>query len=463
MKWAKSYCVRDWMDAVCTGEAEGIMGPLFERLLAHEVTDELRGVQMRNEHGEIVSGPAPGPATDEAFAVANRPTFDEFFHHADKLGLTQDPGWRREAVVPFEASRGCWWGEKAHCTFCGLNGAGMSYRTKPENEVRDAMAYYLERYPARKLHAADNLIAMQAFRDFLPALKSAPMAGDTEIFFHVKSNFNRRQLELLRDAGVTDVGPGIESLNSHLLELMRKGVSALQNVYFLKLCRELELKPRWTNLIRVPGEVEADYREMAVWIPKVLHLSPPSGAGEIQLHRFSPYFFERERWVTDLRPHGSYRALYPENHVDLSKVAYVFDGEWKDCLPTEARQDVVTLTNAWRQRWMASGGPPALEGVRKGDGLEVTDTRGGTETRRLLSAEETNLLLCTDDPATVKKIAQALELSLESVSTKLATLEADGLVLEERGRWLSLVVVRDPLGASEIRDETQAIVAKLLA
>ena len=172
----------------------------------------------------------------------------------------------------------------------------MSYRTKPENEVRDAMAYYLERYPARKLHAADNLIAMQAFRDFLPALKSAPMAGDTEIFFHVKSNFNRRQLELLRDAGVTDVGPGIESLNSHLLELMRKGVSALQTVYFLKLCRELELKPRWTNLIRVPGETKPTI-ERWQWIPKVLHLSA-SGAGEIQLHRFSPYFFERERWVT---------------------------------------------------------------------------------------------------------------------------------------------------------------------
>ena len=29
-----------------------------------------------------------------------------------------------------ETSRGCWWGERSHCTFCGLNGMGMTYRSK---------------------------------------------------------------------------------------------------------------------------------------------------------------------------------------------------------------------------------------------------------------------------------------------------------------------------------------------
>jgi radical SAM superfamily enzyme YgiQ (UPF0313 family) len=30
----------------------------------------------------------------------------------------------------FEASRGCWWGAKHHCTFCGLNGLSMTFRSK---------------------------------------------------------------------------------------------------------------------------------------------------------------------------------------------------------------------------------------------------------------------------------------------------------------------------------------------
>ncbi|MBT6427602.1 MAG: hypothetical protein HOK30_08070, partial [Rhodospirillaceae bacterium] len=45
-------------------------------------------------------------------------SYDRHFgdHRADEIELL------------FETSRGCWWGEKAHCTFCGLNGATMSFR-----------------------------------------------------------------------------------------------------------------------------------------------------------------------------------------------------------------------------------------------------------------------------------------------------------------------------------------------
>ena len=32
-----------------------------------------------------------------------------------------------------ETSRGCWWGQRMHCTFCGLNGSGMVYRSAEAN------------------------------------------------------------------------------------------------------------------------------------------------------------------------------------------------------------------------------------------------------------------------------------------------------------------------------------------
>ena len=43
-----------------------------------------------------------------------------------------------------ETSRGCWWGERNHCTFCGLNGSSMSF---------DEMA------PGRALELFDGLFA----------------------------------------------------------------------------------------------------------------------------------------------------------------------------------------------------------------------------------------------------------------------------------------------------------------
>ena len=44
-----------------------------------------------------------------------------------------------EAERFFETSRGCWWGERMHCTFCGLNGATMSYRSKSPRRAVDEL------------------------------------------------------------------------------------------------------------------------------------------------------------------------------------------------------------------------------------------------------------------------------------------------------------------------------------
>ena len=45
---------------------------------------------------------------------------------------------RAAGVTPtllIETARGCWWGERSHCTFCGLNGATMAFRSKTPERV----------------------------------------------------------------------------------------------------------------------------------------------------------------------------------------------------------------------------------------------------------------------------------------------------------------------------------------
>ncbi len=54
----------------------------------------------------------------------------------DRAGFLADPSVADRIFVPYETSRGCWWGQKKHCTFCGLNPLGMNYRAKsPERAV----------------------------------------------------------------------------------------------------------------------------------------------------------------------------------------------------------------------------------------------------------------------------------------------------------------------------------------
>jgi radical SAM superfamily enzyme YgiQ (UPF0313 family) len=54
------------------------------------------------------------------------PDFDDFF---DEL-KNQIEVKRTEPILSVETSRGCWWGEKFQCKFCGLNGSTMKYRSK---------------------------------------------------------------------------------------------------------------------------------------------------------------------------------------------------------------------------------------------------------------------------------------------------------------------------------------------
>ncbi len=61
-------------------------------------------------------------------------------------------------VLTFETSRGCWWGERAHCTFCGLNGASMGYRAmKPDVALELVNSLFQYSGKVSRLMAVDNI------------------------------------------------------------------------------------------------------------------------------------------------------------------------------------------------------------------------------------------------------------------------------------------------------------------
>ena len=51
--------------------------------------------------------------------------------------------------VPWESSRGCWWGEQQHCTFCGLNGELMQFREKSAERLIGELRALAARHPRR--------------------------------------------------------------------------------------------------------------------------------------------------------------------------------------------------------------------------------------------------------------------------------------------------------------------------
>ncbi|MGB1014317.1 MAG: RiPP maturation radical SAM C-methyltransferase [Nannocystaceae bacterium] len=439
-----------WIDTVSTGEADDVFVPLMRALVAGERPEHLAGVLSRDRVGAVYRGPPARAMTRQVLENLPDPDFDDFFHDARAVAIDSDASWRERVFLPFEASRGCWWGQKHHCTFCGLNAEGMAYRAKTSARVEQSIRALASRYPVHRMHATDNILAIEHIRELLPRLADNPVETSTgvdaplKLFFEVKANMTRAQIALLRDAGVLAVQPGLESLSTHHLELMGKGVTALQNVFFLKCAREYGLNTLWNILIRLPGEKPEDYEAMARWIPALTHLQPPSGGAPlVECHRFSPYFTQRGRWIENLRPMPWYRGLFPAD-IDLERVAYYFEADWKDTLKEAAYNEFRRLTLAWSERWRTAERAPDLTIYDRVGELEIVDTRGEAEIRWTLEGERARVYTAIGDPMSLHKVSGKL-LAAHGQAPNEAVLRGcldefvdAGLALVERGRYLAL-------------------------
>ena len=268
-----------------------------------------------------------------------------------------------------ETARGCWWGERSHCTFCGLNGTTMTFRSKSPERAFHELALLRRRYGAAVFSVVDDILDLRYFDSVIPMLAAAKLG--IEFFWEIKANLTDRQVRALRDAGVAYVQPGIESLNDHVLELMKKGTTSFRNIELLKWCKEYGIKPMWNLLYGFPGETAADYDETIETIHAIWHLDPPTGYGPIRLDRFSPYHEDPAAFgMVGVRPLGPFPFLYPFPHETVMEIAYYFDFDYSDGRTDDVyAADAVALTRsvdarrgprAARARAVGRPDPPSL-------------------------------------------------------------------------------------------------------
>lgn len=357
-----------WVDYVFTGEADLGFPELVRRLGSGAPRAADIGGCVRREHGRSFATPQ-GPALRDLDSLPY-PDYDDYFY---QRGL--HPGAAGAGVLlQVETSRGCWWGAKRHCTFCGLSRDEMPFRSKTPERALAEIEHLSRRYGVKDVGAVDNILDMRFFHTLLPALERRRLG--VRLFWETKSNLRREQVELLRDAGVATIQPGIESLSRHTLELMRKGTTPLQNVQLLKWCAELGVTAHWNVLYGFPGERAEDYRETLRIMGALGHIPPAGNAGPMRLDRYSPYFEQPEQF--GIRVKGAlpaYGRIYPFDEETLLDLAYFFefDFDGKDEVPARAWPLHLALED-WKARHPYS----RLEVVHRAPGLLlVADTRDG--------------------------------------------------------------------------------------
>jgi ribosomal peptide maturation radical SAM protein 1 len=335
-------------------------------------------------------------------------------------------------VLLLETSRGCWWGEIQHCTFCGLNGSTMAFREMSPDKAREHFRVLFERYPrVTAFEAVDNILPHGYLKDVLPFLDTPAHAT---LFYEVKSNMDEEDVRVLARSRLRAFQPGIEALNTSTLKLMKKGVSAFQNLRFLGHCRVHGVTPRWSILIGFPGEPEEVYQKYLDDLPLLSHLPPPIDVGPVRFDRFSPYHVRAVEYGLDLHPFDYYRFVYPFGEQSLHNLAYHFVHRDPQFYVPVARwqKRIQAVIDAWQARWTgADGGLPA-ELYFQGD--TVRDTRSGQLVEHRLDEAELRVL-------------RSLTSARPPERPELAALRDKRLLFEEDGRVQSLVLSGPPAPA----------------
>jgi ribosomal peptide maturation radical SAM protein 1 len=438
----------EFIDFLVSGEGDMVFPEIVQSILARRPVPAFSGVFSRNGRRlQIVDQWPQNTRVVENLDELPIPVYDDFFEQLGTGSLAQ----AKELTVLFETSRGCWWGEKLHCTFCGLNGSTMMYRSKSAQRALDELLHLAKCYPGCRLNAVDNILDMKYFNTLIKFLADGDY--DLGLFYEVKSNLKKDQLKLLRKAAVKTIQPGIESLSDNVLRIMRKGVTGLQNIQFIKWCAELDLNLVYNLIWGFPGESDDDYRKTTELIPLLSHLKPPIGAGTIRIDRFSPNFnSHRELGFTNISPFPAYSYVYPFDAATISNLAYYF-------LPERAHTNIDPVSpkelSFAIKRWIDDYKHSELFFMDKGTDLFIWDWRPCAKKPLTVLNDFSRVAYLACDEA--KTVPQIIDLWQKTSATNVDALRLKdaldsfvehSLMIKDNDRYLALAYQKSPASSA---------------
>lgn len=427
-----------FVDLVCRGEGERVFAELLTVLAdrggpvtaapGHVAAgyEAVAGLCWRTADGDPVVNPLPrAPLLPDEIGV---PDYDDFFAQlaASKVGAEVEP----KLVV--EGARGCWWGARHHCTFCGLNGSSMTFRSKRPDRFYREVLDLVERHRVLDVFIVDNILDMGYLTSCLPKLADA--GYDLRLQFEIKSNLRYDQLAVLRRAGASTVQPGIENFSSRVLELMRKGVRGCHNARVLRDAEALGLSVAWNYLYGFPGETDRDYTDILDQLPALHHLPPPLSSGRVVIERFSPYFDDPSLGFPDPQPDPQYAVTYALPPDLLHDLAYLFRAPARG-IGGRLADRVDAAVADWRRHYPQS----RLSFVDHGDSVTLVSRRPGFDwsVHRLVEPAEVTLFRALDQPRTAISLRRLVTLDVDQVLSRWRAL---GIVFAESDRFIQVAV-----------------------
>lgn len=349
------------IDVVFHGESDESFPDFLAQVAGSQARAAPRGATYRSKHG-IVTTPI---TTTVDLSLVECPDFSDYARAIDKSGSGQ------KNFLNYETSRGCWWGQKHHCTFCGLNGNQMAYRQKDMNIVARHLLEIENKNNIKSIQFTDNIIDIRAFKELFSDI--AASTGQ-DYFAEVKSNLSEKDIYFLAKSRILNIQPGIERISTAVLKVMNKGVSAIQNIHCLRLCVEYGVFPYWNVIYGFPGEAVSDLDAELAVLRKISHLPPPRGCSRIRMDRYSPNFEKANQLGFCIRgPSIAENFLFYDSSEKLS-LCYHFEFDYL-IQPTVEIEQKFTELRELCEAWMDKYKHGLLTQSYDGNTIKISDYR----------------------------------------------------------------------------------------
>jgi ribosomal peptide maturation radical SAM protein 1 len=430
-----------WIDYVGEGPGEAQIVTL-----ALDSVREPRGgpgVVTRNKEELVSLPPAQFHIRDSPY-----PDFSDFRRDIERLAERHQVHIDFR-VAPYESSRGCWWGQKSHCVFCGIDDDTLKYSFKPHDQTARELAQLFSDFSSvKQVRLVDYILPHTYFQTLLPELAKSGLGGGLSC--ELKANLKEHHIELLKRAGFLEFQPGIESFSTPVLRRMKKGVSGIQNALLLKLARTRGLLVHYNFLYGFPGDEVEDYERLLHVTPLLYHLDPPMSYIEVLITRFAPLQQQHVAFGGTRSPtyHPYYDVVFDERTLesfgfDLERYCYYFTKHYE--LSPELRRLYQLLGHQvahWQNRYRDEA-QPELTASRRDDRIHVLDTRFSHRREFSLEPLATRVYECVDtkiaNPSQIRS-GMAGTVSIAEIEDILDRLVRDRVVLREGNQYVGLAI-----------------------
>ncbi len=217
----KKVLFEEYFHSIILSEGEEPLDKLIVSLKENQSLNTVPNL-IHLENGQIIRNPKSDSLPYDLLA---RPTFD---------GLDLDKYLMPYPVLPYMASRGCYWGK---CTFCTHSFIYDSYyRKENEERVAEDLDYLGKRYHTKYFTFSDEAISPNAFRRMSKAIMSqgVEMRALGMLKFESGNVETPELFEEMHEAGFIMLFFGLESANDRILKLIDKGCDQATEKLVLK-------------------------------------------------------------------------------------------------------------------------------------------------------------------------------------------------------------------------------------